>query len=123
MNIDKNTQNGSVATPAGAKIRSFARSAEAPLETAGATAATESETALKEIQAGSQEWIGWARDACQANVKAWQALLSCRTAQAAMTVQTNLAQQHMRLLMGHGRHMTAAFLQAGPTKPSPTRPA
>jgi uncharacterized protein YukE len=118
MNVEQHTQGKPDGMLAGEKLRDFARSAEAEMETVAATAAKEGGAAMKQIEAGSQEWMGWARDAFQANVKAWHALLGCRTAQAALTVQTNLMVEQVKLLMGHGQHMTAAVLQAAPAKRS-----
>jgi hypothetical protein len=67
----------------------------------------EGAVALKGMQAGSREWLGWAQAAYEANVGAWQALAGCRGTLAAMAVHSRLMQDHLKLLMDHGGRMTA----------------
>jgi len=68
----------------------------------------EGQAEIKEMQAVSREWMTWAQDAYQINVKAWQALLSCRTAQAALSIQGALLQEQLKLLAKNGQRMTAS---------------
>jgi hypothetical protein len=84
---------------------------EAPaLEASGIAqnAINEGEAALKGMQAGSREMLGWAHDAYQVNVKAWRALAGCRTAPEAMAVHGRLMQDHLKLLMDNAGRMTMA---------------
>lgn len=78
----------------------------------GVAAMNEGQAALKEIQAGSREWMGWAQGAYRANLGAWQALVGCRTVQAAAAIHANLMQEHLRLLMDNGRRTTIAMAKS-----------
>jgi hypothetical protein len=82
----------------------------AALEASGIaqTAIDEGAAALKGMQAGSREMLGWAHEAYQVNVKAWRALAGCRTAPEAMLVHSRLVQDHLKLLMENGGRMTMA---------------
>ena len=88
-------------------------------------AMNEGEAALKGMQAGSREWMAWAQDAYQANAKAWQALLRCRTAQAALSIQAALLQEHIKLLSDNSRRMsTSGWMTAfSPKSGSHLKPA
>ncbi len=72
----------------------------------------DSEQAVKEIEAGATHWKSWAQGAYQANVKAWRALMGCRSASAVAAVHSRLMADHIELMMGNGRLMTAAMVQA-----------
>jgi hypothetical protein len=72
------------------------------------TAIDEGEAALKGMQAGSREMMGWAHEAYQVNVKAWRALAGCRTGPEAMAVHGRLMQDHLKLLMDNAGRMTMA---------------
>ena len=112
MTVHQDAQNGPAKTLRRARSEGLARATRATDDALkdgaamGEAAFTEGQAALKGMQAGSKEWAGWAQDAYQANVRAWQALLGCRTAQAAMSIQTNLMQEQLKLLMDNGRRMT-----------------
>jgi hypothetical protein len=69
----------------------------------------DSQAALKEITAGSQEWMGWAQKAYQTNLKAWQGMFGCRTPSAMADVQSRWFQDHAKLI-ADGYHRTTAAM-------------
>jgi hypothetical protein len=111
MTIHHDTHNGSD-KPAGrgsaAGMAKTAEAAEAALKGAAAEVASESKAALNGMMAGSHEWMTWCQDAGQANMKAWQALIACRTPKAAMSIQTALFQEQFKLLADNTRRMSMA---------------
>ncbi len=74
----------------------------------------ESQEALKEITAGSNEWMDWARKAYETNLKAWQGMVGCRTPSAVADVQSRWFQDHAKLISdGHHRMTTAMAKSIG----------
>ncbi len=111
MTLHQDTHNGSGKAAGRNQGDGFAKTveaAEAALQEAGVGAAKESRAALSGMLAGSREWMSWAQEAGQANMKAWQALAACRSTQAAISIQSALFQEQFKLLADNTRRMTMA---------------
>jgi hypothetical protein len=93
-------------------IAQTVETAKTALHDAEAEFASTSKAVMNGMMAGSRGWTRWARDASQANLKAWQALLACRAAPAAMAIQAALWQEHVRLLAENGSSISIATWQA-----------
>jgi len=78
----------------------------------------DSQEALKEITAGSHEWMEWARKAYGANLKAFQALIGCRTVKAAAAIHANLIQDHVKLMMDSNHRVITAMAKSIGGKPA-----
>jgi hypothetical protein len=74
------------------------------------------EAVVKEVEGASRQWMNWAHKAGQANLKAWQALMGCRTAKDVAAVHSGLMQQHLDLMTNNSPRLTPAV-----AKPAPTR--
>jgi hypothetical protein len=83
----------------------------------------ESKAALKGMQAGYQEWLGWSQGAYKVNVKAFRALSQCRSLHHAMLVQSTLIQDHINLLLDSGGRMTTVTLKTAMESADHARPA
>jgi hypothetical protein len=111
MTIHHDTHSGSNKTADRGSADGMAKTveaAEAALREAGVDVASESKAALNGMMAGSHEWMTWAQDAGQANMKAWQALIACRTPKAAISIQTALMQEQFKLLADNTHRMSMA---------------
>jgi hypothetical protein len=114
MTLHQDTHNGSGKAAGRNQGDGSARTieaAEAALHEAAPGAASEGQAAVNEVLAGSRDWMGWAQKAGQANMKACQALLGCRSLPEVMSVQSGLFQEQFKLLADNTRRMTMATWQ------------
>jgi hypothetical protein len=117
MTLQQDGENGSAKTQRHRQQpESLAKPSEgeaAALEASGMgqAAVEETQAAFKGAQAASREWARWALGAYEANVRAWHALLGCRSIEAAISIQSTLAQEHVRLLAENGLRARKAALK------------
>jgi hypothetical protein len=105
-------------------VAASVNAAETALKNASADVADQSKAALSGMLAGSREWLDWARDAYQANMRAWQALVACRTAQTTLSIQQTLMQEQFKLFAENSRRMSmATWKTALSANEHPRRPA
>jgi hypothetical protein len=78
----------------------------------------DSQAALKEITAGSHEWMDWARKAYEANLKAWRGMAGCRTPSAVADVQSRWFQDHAKLISDGQHRMTTAMAKSIGARPA-----
>jgi hypothetical protein len=79
------------------------------------------EAVAREMQAGSRQWMTWVQKGWQTNLKAWQALMMCRSPTAVLAVHTVLMQEHLKLMASAGPRLAPAVAKPArsPRVPKP----
>jgi len=114
MALHQDAHNGSGKAARRSQVDGSARTieaAEAAIRQASLGATSEGQAAVNAVLAGSRDWMGWAQKAGQANMKACQALLGCRSLPEVMTIQSGLFQEQFKLLADNMRQVTMATWQ------------
>jgi hypothetical protein len=57
---------------------------------------------------GSEAWMTWAQESLRLNLEGWQAPMGCRTAPAAVAVQSRVVQDQLNLILLGSRRISEA---------------